>query len=183
MTKEELDHFETLLVQGLVKICSSAGLLDEMLSCPDVDGKWEDFIRDYTADAVSNFNQYPEAAIGFAGFLGAAVAHRWDKAWDVLGGEPYNSYYGTRGFDNMDDHIVGDILHLDPVAGKKFSDTLESCTLASLALIRRMGIEAQTADGFYAMVRACSALYRIGAAIELRRLGYRRVAVDVKSGK
>ena len=34
------------------------------------------------------------------------------------------------------------------------------------------GIEAQTELGFYVLVRTYSVLFRIGAAIELQRLGY-----------
>lgn len=179
MTKEELDNFENVVEQGFVKICSSTGLLDGMLSSPDVDGKWEDFIKDYTADAVSNFNEYPEAALGFAGFLGAAVAHRWDKAWDVLKDEPYSSYLGSRGWDNMDDHITGEMLHLTEKDAARFSETMISCATLALAFIRRSGIEPQTADGFYALVRTCGAMYRVGAAVELKRLGYKKVALKL----
>ena len=69
------------------------------------------------------------------------------------------------------------VVALPEAIGKKLSDTLDSCALAALGLIRHEGIEAQTELGFYVLVRTYSVLYRIGAAIELQRLGYQRVRV------
>ena len=70
------DSFETILENGLLKICRGAGLIgDTLLRSDDIDDRWEEYIKDYVADAVENFNQYPEAAISWAGFLGIGVAH------------------------------------------------------------------------------------------------------------
>ena len=124
-----------------------------------------------------NCNEYPEAAIAWAGFLGMAVAHNWDVDWEAHKDDPYKSYYGSRGWDDMDEHILWEVLALPEAIGKKLSDTLDSCALAALGLIRHEGIEAQTELGFYVLVRTYSVLYRIGAAIELQRLGYQRVRV------
>ena len=75
----DLDRFEQLLEDGLVKICSGAGLLPaELVRNPDIDGLWDRYIKDYIADAVVNFNDYPEAALAWAGFLGLGVAWGWD---------------------------------------------------------------------------------------------------------
>ena len=55
---KDLDRFEQLLEDGLVKICSGAGLLPaDLVRCPDVDGLWDVYIKDYIADAVVNFNE------------------------------------------------------------------------------------------------------------------------------
>lgn len=174
-----LDNFETLLRDGLVKICRGAGLLGQgrLPSCPDIADKWEkEFIKDYVADAVANFNDYPEVAIAWAGFLGMGVAHHWDRNWAAHSANTYSKYYGERGFDDMDEHIMWDVLHIKKDFGAKISETLASCAAATLALIRHQGIEPQTAEGFYTLVRAYGVLYEIGAAIELCRLGYKMVA-------
>ena len=56
-----LDNYEKTLQMGLSRICSGAGLIgDELLSSEDIDSKWEEFIKDYVADAVNNFNDYPD---------------------------------------------------------------------------------------------------------------------------
>ena len=174
----DLDRYEAVLEDGLVKICKGAGLLrEQFMRSEDIDGKWEQYAQDYVADAVLNFNEYPEAAIAWAGFLGMAVAHNWDVDWEAHKDGPYRSYYGGRGWEDMDEHILWEVLALPEAIGKKLSDTLDSCALAALGLIRHEGIEAQTELGFYVLVRTYSVLYRIGAAIELQRLGYQRVRV------
>ena len=174
----DLDRFEQLLEDGLLKICSGAGLLPaELVRNPDIDGQWDLYIKDYIADAVVNFNDYPEAAIGWAGFLGLGVAWAWDSDWQQLRKKPYRKWYGSRGWDDMDEHILRDVLELDlesPEA-KKISDTLLNCALAVLGLLQHEGVETQTARGFYLLARAYTVLYRIGAAIELHRLGYKKV--------
>ena len=181
MDTEYLDRFEKILEDGLLKICQGAGLLDdEVLRTPDIDGKWDAYIKDYTADAVENFNSYPEAALSWAAFLGMGVAHDWDADWEAHKDDPYKSYYGSRGWDNMDEHILQDVLGLKPDSpeSKKISDTLLSCALATLGLIRHESIEPQTDLGFYVLVRAYTVMFRIGAAIEIRRLGYKKVLVN-----
>lgn len=176
--KEILDKFEKILEDGLVKICSGAGLFDEMVSSPDIDGKWDEYIKGYIEDAVSNFNEYPEAAIAWAAFLGMGVARRWDEDWKRYSKAEYSDYYGSRGWDDMDEHIMYEIQHLAPDFAKKVSDTLDSCALATLSLISHEGIETQTQFGFFILARAYSVMYRIGEAIELKRLGYRKVLLD-----
>jgi len=175
METVQLDRFERTLEEGLVKICANAGMLDGMMTSEDIDAKWEEYIKDYVSDAVENFNGYPVAAIGFSAFLGMAVANGWDRDWDNSKKAPYSHWYGNRGFDDMDDHILGDVLKLQEEYGKKVSNLIESCAEATLGLIRHEGIEAQTAEGFYVLVRCCSVLFRIGEAIELKRLGYKKV--------
>lgn len=176
--KEILDRFEKTLEDGLVKICRGAGILDEMVTSPDIDGKWDEYIKSYIEDAVSNFNEYPEAALAWAAFLGMGVSNRWDSDWKKYSGAGYRSYYGSKGWDDMDEHVMYDILHLVPEHAKKVSETLDSCALATLGLIRHEGIETQTQLGFFILARAYSVMFRIGEAIELKRLGYRKVLLD-----
>lgn len=173
-----LDDFEEMLKEGLVKVCRNAGLLGDgkLQEAPDIEAKWMDsFIKGFTEDAVGNFNDYPEATLAWAGFLGMAVANLWDRNWIRHKEDPYESFYGPRGFDDMDENIIGNVLRLSDGQAAKVSECLNSCALATLGLIRHQGIEPQTADGFYILVRAFSVMYEIGAAIELQRLGYRMV--------
>ena len=163
MSREEdtrdLDRFEQLLEDGLLKICSGAGLLPgELVRNPDLDALWDVYIKDYIADAVVNFNEYPEAALAWAGFLGLGTAWAWDADWQQYKDRPLG-------------------LPLDSHEAKKISDTLQSCALAVLGLLQHEGVETQTARGFYLLSRAYTVLYRIGAAIELDRLGYRKVLI------
>ncbi len=177
--KEYLDSFEQRLENGLKKICTGASLLGEDYpSSADIDSKWADYVKEYIADAVENFTSFPDAAISWAAFLGMGVAHRWDRDWDLFKDEPYSNYYGSRGWDDMDEHICNDIIKLSDEEKKLIVSTLQSCAIAVTSYIRHEGIEAQTALGFYALARSYGAMFRLGAAIELKRLGYRYQAVQ-----
>lgn len=174
--QEYLETFEKRLEAGLTRICTSAALLGgEVLSSPDIDGKWDEYIKDYVADAVENFPSYPDAALSWAAYLGMGVANHWDRDWDLFRDDPYKSYYGSRGWDDMDERVTGTVLKLGDTELKKVSENLQNCSAAVQAFIRHEGIEPQTALGFYALVRAFSVMYRIGAAMELFRLGYKLV--------
>ena len=176
--QEILDRYEKTLQEGLLKVCSGEGVLEGvLLGSPDIDAKWEEYLQGYVGDAVANFNRFPEAALGWAAFLGMGVANAWDKDWTSHSGDPYEAYYGPRGWDDMDDHILGDVLHLTPEWQEKLSNVVDNCALATLGLISHEGIETQTALGFYVLVRSYGVLFRIGAAIELHRLGYKKVAL------
>ena len=180
---EFYDSFEHILEDGLIKVCRGAGLVgDTLLRSDDIDGKWDDYIKDYVADAVENFNQYPEAAISWAAFLGIGVAHWWDANWQGHKNDSYSSFYGSRGWDDMDEHVLRDLLglKLDGKEAKRISDTMLSCALATLGLLRHEGIETQTERGFFVLTRSYSVLYRIGAGIELQRLGYKAVPIQIR---
>ena len=175
-----LENFESVLEQGLLKICRVESLLgpDPLPDTVDVTSRWdEEYLQAYVADAVENFNSWPEAALCFAAYLGMGVAHLWDEDWEAHKAEPYEFFYGSRLWDDMDDHIVQDILHLDDAAADKLARVLDSCALAALGLIRHEGIEAGTAEGFHALVRSYCVMYRLGAGLELCRLGYRKVRI------
>jgi len=79
----------------------------------------------------------------------------------------------------MDEHILRDVLGLplDGPDAKRISSTLQSCACAVLGLLQHEGVETQTARGFYLLARAYTVLYRIGAGIELHRLGYKKVLI------
>ena len=82
-----LDNYESTLLNGLMKLCKTAGILgDTLLSSPDIDAKWEEFIQEYIEDAVREFNDFPEAAIAWPAFMGMAVAKRWDEDWESTKG-------------------------------------------------------------------------------------------------
>lgn len=180
--QEYLDRYEKILADGLVKVCTGAELLNgELLSCPDAEEWWDAHVKDYIEDAVENFNEYPMAAIGWAAFLGMAVANRWDNDWPSSNAARkvgYKGFYGSRGFDDMDEHILWDILCLKKDFGTRLSDTILSCAQAALGLIEHEGVETQTSLGFYVLARTYSVMFRLGVAIELRRQGYHKVLLD-----
>lgn len=186
MTKEQqtayLDGFERILGDGLLKICDSAGLTGgEFLDCEDATAKWDLYVKDYVADAVEDFNAYPDAAIGWAAFLGMGVAAMWDRDWATGSAMSYRDYYGENGWDDMDEHVLRDLLFLNlgKDEAKKISSAFLSCSQATLELIRHEGIETQTSLGFFVLVRAYGVFFRLGVTVCLRRLGYHKVPVKL----
>ena len=173
-----LDGFEKVLQEGLLKVCDGFGLTaGELMETGDVSGKWDEYIKEYVGDAVENFNAYPDAALAWAAFLGMGVAAMWDRDWEKGSRMSYKDYYGPAGWDDMDEHVLHDLMYLNLSKNEaaKIRECLLSCSTATLELIRHEGIEPQTPTGFYVLVRAYGVFFRLGETIVLRRLGYKKV--------
>lgn len=180
---EYFDTFENNLLNELLKLCTSHDLLaGTLLASDDIDARWKAYAPEYMADAVPQVNAYPAAAIAWAGYVGMAVAHRWDTDWERYADEPYTALHGPAGFDDMDEKIVQEILglSLESDAYLKIEQILRSCAHTAMNMIRREDTEAQTTKAFYLFARTTRSLFRIGAALELKRLGYKfeKVKVD-----
>jgi len=185
MTTEELDIFEANLQDTLLKVCSSLGMTgDTLLASEDIDSKWKEFAPEFMVDAVKNVNSYPEFTIACAAYAGMAVAKWWDEDWGKHHSEEFAALLGDRGFDNMDDHIVTDILGyaLDSAEAGALVKMMECLTQAAWNFVRRSAVEAGTADAFHALARTSRVMFRIGAGMELKKLGYRyqQVAIHEK---
>ena len=153
-----------------------------LLASEDIDARWKEFAPEYMVDAVPQVNSYPAAAIAWAGYVGMAVAHWWDSVWEEKATASYAELHGKAGFDDMDEHIVEQVLGL-PLEGEehqKIENVMRSCAHTAMTMIRREDTEAQTTKAFYIFARTTRVLFRIGAALELKRLGYKfeKVKVD-----
>lgn len=181
---EYLRDFEKRLQDELLKLCTNYKLLDGvLLSSEDVEGRWEALALDYMADAVAQINEYPTVAVAWAGYMGMAVAHLWDKDWGLHCNDEYRSLYGDNGFDDMDEHIVRDILGLplETPYAKEIEEMMRRSAYSVLNLIRHENIQPQSPMAYYTFARAVKVMYRIGAAIELKRLGYKFEKIDLPS--
>lgn len=179
MEKEQIEYFDTFeqnLQIELLKLCTSHKMLDgTLLASEDIDERWKEYAPSYMADSVSQINTFPAAAIAWAGYVGMAVAQWWDGNWERYAAEPYETLHGERGFDDMDEHIVRDILGLplESPEAEKIEEMMRSCAHTAMTFIRREDTEAQTTKAFYLFARTTRVLFRIGAALELKRLGYK----------
>lgn len=177
MTKEMIENFAATLQETLTRLCSNRGMMGERMGeSLDFDMKWDNvFAKPYLADAVPEFNAFPDAALAWAAYLGMGAAQRWDMDFNRFKGDEYSFFLGSRGWDDMDEHILRDILKL-PLASAgaaQVSDLLSACATAALDAIRHSGSEAGTADAYFVFVEAVRVMYRTGAAIQLFRMGYR----------
>ena len=179
MEKEQIEYFDTFeqnLQIELLKLCTSHKMLDgTLLASEDIEERWKEYAPSYMADSVSQINTFPAAAIAWAGYVGMAVAQWWDSNWERYAAEPYETLHGERGFDDMDEHIVRDILGLplESPEAEKIEEMMRSCAHTAMSFIRREDTEAQTTKAFYLFARTTRVLFRIGAALELKRLGYK----------
>ncbi len=168
--------YESQIDAYLLDTATKAGLLKDMLlNSEDVDAKWDVFAADFLADAVKEFNAYPEYVLACAGYLGMAVAYHWDNDWEQYAGSPYSTYQGPRGFDDMDDFINDNILKDNEFA----TEAMHRCAYAAYHFLMRYKIEPGTIEAYHSFVATVASMYRLGAAIELQRLGYKFEKVEI----
>lgn len=170
-----LNRFEEKIQNELLRVCTSHGMLSGvLLATDDVTAHWDVLAPEYVADAVGQIADYPTVSVAWAAYLGLAVAHGWDTNWKECVRAPYCSYYGEQGFDDMDEHIVQHILglSLDGKEAQALESVIRSCAQTAVTLIRREQIEPQSPMAFHVYARAIKVMYRLGAALELNRLGY-----------
>lgn len=181
MDKEYLDNFEDKLQDELLRLCTSYNMLDgKLLATDDIDNQWNVLAPEYMADAVVQINEYPTVSVAWAAYLGLAIAYGWDTDWDFISKAAYQSFYGEQGFDDMDEHIVRDLLGipLDSEEAQNLESMIRRSAQTAVALIRAEQIEPQSPMAFYVFARAVKVLFRIGVAIELKRLGYKFEKVE-----
>ena len=165
-----MDKFKDKLERNLLEICDSYGWLKgEVLDSKDLDEAWERLAPSFFGDAVGQFNEYPEYCLACAGYLGMAVAHLWDSDWTVFRDVPYSFFLGERGFDDMDDHITGSVLKDSAIC----ISAMQECSAQAWHFILRAAPEPGTAGAYRMFLAASAVMFRIGAAIELSRLGYK----------
>ena len=182
VNKVYLENFESRIMDELLRLCTQYKVLEgTLLATDDIDARWQEYAPEYVADAVPNIADYPTVAIAWAGYLGMAVAHLWDGDWGANSKKEYKSFYGAQGFDDMDEHIVRDIIgfHLESQEAKSIEQMMRRLGESALTLIRRENIEPQSPMAFHVYARAIKVMYKIGAAIELKRLGYKFEQVNL----
>lgn len=177
-----LNEFEVKLTDELLRLCRQYNMLEDvLLATDDIDEYWQRIAPEYMADAVPQIANYPTVSVAWAAYIGLGVAFGWDVDWATFSTVDYQFYYGEQGFDDMDEHIVRDLLNLplDSTDARQLEEMIRRCGEAAVARIRHEQIEPQSLLAFHIFARACRVMFRIGAALELKRLGYRFEAVNL----
>lgn len=191
---EYLNQYESRLMQNVLQFLTSCGKLDgQLLETPDITEKWEDIAPNYVADAIKEIAKYPLVSLGWAMYLGMGIAKYWDEDWDTYGKNPnlYLHIRDIRGFDYMDEVVRGEILGLRDVTisvpspqgphninrYQECEDMTRSCAQMALDMIRHEQIEPQSPLAFHVYGRSIKVLYKIGAAVGLKMLGYKLTAM------
>ena len=75
-------------------------------------------------------------------------------------------------FDHMDDYILDQVLLLDENEHKATSTIVAECAARTYTLLIHQGYEPGTEAAFRGFIAALHQMYLMGAAMELKRLGY-----------
>lgn len=169
--------FKELMKKDLHQYLTKMERVDEKLpECPDVEALWPSVEEAYLPDGVREFTDYPLVSLGWIMFVGMALAKYWDVDWEKYGKESgaklYTDLRDKKGYDNLDDYILQDVLELDKEEAEKVSDIVGECAARVLSAIQHSGIEAGTKEAVEAYRASLHTLYLMGMAMELNALGY-----------
>ena len=180
--KEYLDNFEEKLQQEILRLCKNYRFLDgTLLATDDIDNYWQVIAPEYLADAVEQVQDYPTVSVAWAAYIGIAVAYGWDINWDAISKAKYKDFYGEQGFDDMDEHLIRDVvgIPLDSEEAKDIEEIIRRCAQKTIDLIRHDQIEPQSPVASHVFTSAVRVMYRTGAAIQLKRVGYKSEQVNL----
>ena len=170
-----IQTFENNLRQDLHQYLLSMKEVDEKLpDCPDVDGKWEDIAKAYLPDGIREFNAYPTSSLGWMMYIGMAVAAYWDDEWEIYGKmtDIYSFIRDKRGYDMLDEYVREEVLQLKGADYEALERLVGECASRVNNALQHQDIEPGTKKAFDAYVACLHQLYLMGAAVQLRRMGY-----------
>ena len=75
----------------------------------------------------------------------------------------------------MDDYIMENIIgeKLGTEGAKRLQSAAYSCSKWAISMISKENIEFGSVKAFYVLSRTVKVMYKLGAALQLRRLGYK----------
>lgn len=172
---DTLGDYKQRLAAHMLEVCRGNALLaGELPHTPDLEEKWEQISPEFLAEAVPQFNQYPEVVFAWAAYLGTAVAKLWDENWE-LGSKI--SYYDLRGahFDYLDEYVTTVIMGfpLDSDQANVLRDKMRLLSTEAYGFLRHSSLEPGSADAFKAVLSTIQFMYILGAYIHLHALGYK----------
>ena len=171
-----MENFEEQLRNDLHQFLQTLQEVDERLpECPDVEEKWEVIAKAYIPDGIREFTDYPSVSLGWMMYIGMAVAKMWDTEWTIYSKieDLYAYMRDKRGYDAMDEYIREEVLLLEGEAYGALEKLVGECASRIYNALRRQNIEPGTKDAFNGYVACLHQLYLFGAAIQLKRMGYR----------
>ena len=141
---------------------------------PDIEALWPKIGESYLPDGMKEFGKYPTVSLGWIMFVGMAIAKYWDEDWELYQKvEDLYKYLRDRiDFDHMDDYICEKVLLLSPDDKKKLMSLVAECASRTYNLLCHQHLEPGTQAAFRGFVAALHQMYLMGAAIELKALGY-----------
>lgn len=163
--------------EDLERYLKAEGLLDERLpECPDVEELWSDVRDAYLPDGVREYGEYPVTSLGWIMFVGMAMAKFWDTDWEEYskagGKQLYEKMRDEKGYDNLDDFILTQVLGLGEKEAEKTASIVGECAARVYHKLRTSNLEPGSEEAAHAYLSALHQLYLMGLYVELNALGY-----------
>lgn len=176
-----MQEFENKLSKDLHQYLIALGKVDErMPECPDVEEKWEPIAQSYLVDGIREFADYPTVSLGWMMYIGMAVAKYWDSEWEIYSKieDLYAYISDKRGYDCLDEYVREEVLMLtgdDYVALEKL---VGECASRIHNALLHQHLEPGTKEAFRGYIACLHQLYLMGAAIQLKHMGYKMTKID-----
>ena len=173
-----METFATELLNDLHRYLVKHDAVDERLpECPDVEDKWPAIAEAYLPDGAREFANYPVASLGWMMFIAMAVTKFWDQDWERYDKveDLYLMLKDKRGFDNLDEYILDEVLDLHGDAAEQMQTLVGDTAERAKRALFRQDIEPGTADAFKAYVACLQCMYQLGMAVQLKAMGYHMV--------
>lgn len=176
-----MQEFENKLSKDLHQYLIALGKVDErMPECPDVEEKWEPIAQSYLVDGIREFADYPTVSLGWMMYIGMAVAKYWDSEWEFYSkiDDLYAYIRDKRGYDCLDEYVREEVLMLtgdDYVALEKL---VGECASRIHNALLHQHLEPGTKEAFRGYIACLHQLYLMGAAIQLKHMGYKMTKID-----
>lgn len=173
-----MEDFAVFILDDLHRFLVGRGVVDERLpECPDVEGKWPAIAEAYLPDGAREFASYPVASLGWMMFIAMAVAKFWDLDWEKYD-KVENLYLmlrDKRGYDNLDEYILDEVLDLHGDAAEQLQTLVGDCAERVKRALFARDIEPGTVEAFKAYVACLQTMYQMGMSIQLKAMGYHMV--------
>lgn len=171
------DKLKVLLLQYL----RQEGVVGERFPiCQDVEDKWQNILTAYMPDGVREYNEYPMVSLGWIMFVGMAMAKYWDLDWEKYADKDdiYETLRKQRGFDEMDEYILEEVLEFDEEKCKKITDIVAECACITNTFLRNKNIEPGTKAAVEAYLECLHQMYLMGMAVQLNDMGYKMLGLN-----
>ncbi|MBO5849477.1 MAG: hypothetical protein J6R17_09780 [Bacteroidales bacterium] len=171
------DKLKVLLLQYL----RQEGVVGERFPiCQDVEDKWQNILSAYMPDGVREYNEYPMVSLGWIMFVGMAMAKYWDVDWEKYSFKDniYETLREQRGFDEMDEYILEDVLEFDEEKCNKVTDIVAECACITNTFLRNQNIEPGTKAAVEAYIECLHQMYLMGMAMQLNAMGYKMLGLN-----
>lgn len=174
-SQSKTKEFEKIFHDDLHQYLASLGLVDSRFpEAPDIEGCWAKIGESYMPDGVREFRDYPTASLGWMMYIGMAVAKYWDVDWPLYSkvDDLYKYLRDRIDYDNMDTYISENVLLLDKAGVEDLRKVIGECASRTYNRLMHLGVAAGSADAFYAFIAALHVMYLMGAAMQLKAMGY-----------